>query len=44
VTGRQGRRSYWMILRKREDTLIWRRKLWIALCGELTLEEDLDLS
>jgi hypothetical protein len=22
VTGRQGRRSYWMILRKREDTLI----------------------
>jgi hypothetical protein len=27
-----------------EDTLIWRRKLWIALCGELALEEALDLS
>jgi hypothetical protein len=31
-------------LRKGEDTLIWRRKLWIALCGELALEEALDLS
>ena len=36
--------SYWMSLRKGEDTLIWRRKLWIALCGELALEEALDLS
>jgi hypothetical protein len=27
-----------------EDTLIWKRKLWIALCGELVLEEALDLS
>jgi len=37
-------RSYWMTLRKGEDTLIWRRKLWIALCGELALQEALDLS
>jgi len=29
--------SYWM-------TFIWRRKLWIALCVELALEEALDLS
>jgi hypothetical protein len=36
--------SYWITLRKGEDTLIWRRKLWIALCGELALEEALDLS
>jgi hypothetical protein len=36
--------SYWMTLRKGEDTLIWRRKLWIALCEELALEEVLDLS
>jgi hypothetical protein len=36
--------GYWMILRKVEDTLIWRKKLWIALCGELALEEALDLS
>jgi hypothetical protein len=28
VTGKRGRRgSYWMTLRKGEDTLIWRRKL-----------------
>jgi hypothetical protein len=33
-----------MTLRKGEDTLIWKRKLWIALCGELALEEALDLS
>jgi len=32
------------VLKKWEDTLIWRRKLWIALCGELALEEALDLS
>jgi hypothetical protein len=36
--------SYWMTLRKGEDTLIWKRKLWIALCGEVALEEVLDLS
>jgi len=36
--------SYWTTLRKGEDTLIWRRKLWIALCGELALEKALDLS
>jgi hypothetical protein len=36
--------SYWMTLRKGEDTLIWKRKLWIALCGEFALEEALDLS
>ena len=36
--------SYWMTLRKGEDTLIWKMKLWIALCGELTLDEALDLS
>ena len=33
-----------MILRTGEDTLIWRRKLWIALCGGIVLEEALDLS
>jgi hypothetical protein len=32
-----------MTLRRGEDTLIRRRKLWIALCGELVLEEALDL-
>jgi hypothetical protein len=36
--------SFWMTLRKGEDTLIWWRKLQITLCGELALEEDLDLS
>ena len=46
VTRRQGRRlrSYWMTLRTEEDTLIWRRKLWIAVCGGIVLEEALDLS
>ena len=45
VTGRQGRilGSYWMTLRKGEDTVIRKRKLWIALCGEVTLEESFDL-
>jgi hypothetical protein len=33
-----------MTLRKGEDTIIWKRKLWIALCGEFALEEALDLS
>jgi hypothetical protein len=32
-----------MTLRKEVDTLILKRKLWIALCGELALEEALDL-
>jgi hypothetical protein len=32
-----------MALRKRDDTHIW-RKPEIALCGELALEEALDLS
>jgi hypothetical protein len=36
--------SYWMTLRKGKNILICRRKLWIALCGELALEESLDLS
>jgi hypothetical protein len=40
----EGVGSYWMTLRKGEDNLIWKRKLWIALCGELTLEEALELS
>ena len=46
VTGRQGRRRIKLLddLKEREDTLIWKRKLWIALCGELALEEALDLS
>jgi hypothetical protein len=33
-----------MTLRKGEDTLISRRRRWIALYGELALEEALDLS
>jgi hypothetical protein len=33
-----------MNLREGEDTVISKRKLWIALCGELALEEALDLS
>ena len=37
-------RSYWMTLRTGEDTLIWKRRLWIALCGGIILEEALDLS
>ena len=37
-------RSYWMTLRTGEDTLIWKRRLWIALCGGIVLEEALDLS
>ena len=39
VTGRQGRRR-----RKLLDDLKESRKLWIALCGELAMEEALDLS
>jgi hypothetical protein len=34
---------YWITLRKQEDTRNW-RKLRIALFGELSLEEVMDLS
>ena len=37
-------RSYWMTLRAGEDTLIWKRRLWIAICGGIVLKEALDLS
>ena len=40
----EGVRSYWMILRTGEDTANWRRKLYIALCGGIILEEALDMS
>jgi len=33
-----------MTLRTGEDILIWRSRLWIALCGGIVLEEALDLS
>jgi len=33
-----------MNLRKGKDNLILRRKLWIELCGELALEDAMDLS
>ena len=33
-----------MSLRTEEDTLICRRKLWIAICGGIVLEEALNLS
>ena len=33
-----------MTLRTGEDILIWRSRLWIALCGGIILEEALDLS
>jgi hypothetical protein len=39
VTGRQGTRR-----RKLLDDLKESRKLWIAICGELAMEEALDLS
>ena len=42
--GEEDVRSYWMTLRTGEDTLIWKRRLWIALCGGVVLEEALDLS
>jgi hypothetical protein len=35
--------SYWMTLRKQEDTVNWKRKHYIALCGKLALEEPVDL-
>ena len=37
-------RSYWMTLRTGEDIHIWRRRLWIALCANIVLEEALNLS
>jgi hypothetical protein len=36
--------TYWMPLRKYEDTEHRKRKHQIALCGELALEEATDLS
>jgi hypothetical protein len=33
-----------MALRKQEDTGSWRRKLMIALFGELCLEEEMDMT
>ena len=33
-----------MTLRTEEDTLIRRRKLWVAICGGIILEEALNLS
>jgi hypothetical protein len=43
VTGRRGRRRMKLLddLKERRGG---RRKIWIALCGELALEEALDLS
>lgn len=36
--------SYWMILRKTEDTKTLKRKHYIALCGQLAFREATDLS
>jgi hypothetical protein len=36
--------NYWMTLAKREDAVNGKRKHQIALCGELDLEESVDLS
>jgi hypothetical protein len=46
VTGRRGRRRRKLLddLKDGEGTHIWRRKLYIALCGGLALKEALDLS
>ena len=45
MTGRQGRRRKQLLgdLGKREDTGNRKSKLYIARCGELTLEEGMDL-
>ena len=43
VMGRQGRSSYWMAVRRGEDTVNYKRKHFITLCGELSLEEAMDL-
>jgi hypothetical protein len=46
VTGRQGKRRKQLLydLNKWVDTRKWNRKNWIALYGELALEEAMDLS
>ena len=46
VTGRQGRRRRRLLddLKVKRGYPHLKRKLWIALCGELALEEALDLS
>jgi hypothetical protein len=46
VTRRKGRklRSCWMTLRQGEGTGNWKRKHCVAPCGELALEEAIDLS
>jgi hypothetical protein len=46
VTERGGRRHKQLLddLEKREDTVNWKRKHSLALCGELALEEDEELS
>jgi hypothetical protein len=36
--------SCWMTMRNREDTVNWKRTHWIALWGEIALEETVDLS
>jgi len=35
--------NYWMILKKWVDTENGKKKQYIRLCGELTLEEGMDL-
>jgi hypothetical protein len=46
MTGRQGKRRRKLLddLKERRGYSHLKRKLWIALCGELALEEALDLS
>jgi hypothetical protein len=46
VTGRRGRRRRKLLddLKERRGYSHLKRELWIALCGELALEETLDLS
>ena len=43
VTGRRGKdiSSYWMTLREREYNGNRKRKQYIALCGELPLEDSM---
>ena len=36
-------RSYWMNVRKWEDTGYWKRKHWLAPCGEFGLDKAVDL-
>jgi hypothetical protein len=40
----EGVSSYWVNACKREDTGNWKRKHWIWFCGELALEEAMDVS